>query len=205
MERFLDRRAAGRELAGQLEHHDDPLVVGIIPGGVPVADEIAVMNGWELAGVPVRPLGSPESPNLILGAVAADETVVLDQDLCDRLGVTEADLSDQVSRAMAQIRSSLAAVGVDEPVVKDREVIVVGDSATTGITFRTVLGYLKRRSASRICAAIPVAPPATVDLIAAETDEVVCLEQPLRMKSVGEWYQLFAPVDERDVRHILNR
>ncbi len=205
MQRFLDRRSAGRELAAQLEHHDDPLVIGIIPGGVPVADEIAVLNGWDLAGVPVRTIGSPESPNLILGAVAPDEVVVLDRDLSSRLGITGQDVADQVSRAMALIRSTLAAVGVDEPEVQDREIVVVGDSATTGTTFRTVLGYVMRRGAARTCAAIPVAPPATVDLIAGAADEVVCLEQPLRMKSVGEWYQLFGPVDELDVRAILNR
>ena len=50
---------------------------------------------------------------------------------------------------------------------------------------------------------MPVGLPATVDLIAAEVDEIVCPLQPLRFRSVGEWYDEFPRVGDAEVAALL--
>lgn len=46
-------------------------------------------------------------------------------------------------------------------------------------------------------------PVETVDALAREVDEVVCLASPPGFTSVGQWYQDFAPVTDGEVRALL--
>jgi Predicted phosphoribosyltransferases len=59
--RFLDRRDAGRQLAGRLREIglDDPLVLALPRGGVPVAYEIAAAFGVALEVFVARKIGAP--------------------------------------------------------------------------------------------------------------------------------------------------
>jgi predicted phosphoribosyltransferase len=202
---YADRRAAGRELAGHLGHHRDPLVVGIPPGGVVVADEVATMIGGTLGVIPVLRLGAPESPNLVVGAIGFGGEVVLDRDLVARLGIEFSDLEDQVTRARAWIGAEADALGAGPTAVTGRDVIVVDEGAASGLRLRAVLDVVRRRQPARLACAVGVAPPATVDLLADEVDEVVCPRQPLRLGSIEDWFRRFPPVDRDGVRLLLER
>ena len=69
--RFTDRRDAGHQLAALLERFadDDPVVVGLPRGGVPVAAEVARHLGAPLDVLLVRKLGVPYQPELAMGAI----------------------------------------------------------------------------------------------------------------------------------------
>ena len=58
---FADRRAAGRELAVRLRGlaEQDPVVLGLARGGVPVAYEVAQALGAPLDVLVVRKIGAP--------------------------------------------------------------------------------------------------------------------------------------------------
>ena len=77
--------------------------------------------------------------------------------------------------------------------------MVVDDGVAGGMTLRAALGSVRRRRPAAPGCAVPVGLPATVDLIAAEVDEVVCPLQPLRFRSVGEWYEDFPAVGDEEV------
>jgi predicted phosphoribosyltransferase len=205
VEPYPDRRAAGRELAAHLGHHRDAVVVGITVGGLVVADELAAAIGGRLALAPVRRLGAPESPSLVVGAVSVDGELLVDGDLMRRLGLRSEDLTDQAVRARVAIRAELDALGAEPPELADRDVIVVPEGATAGIALRAALAYVRRGGARRATAAIPVAPPATVDLIASEADEVVCPRQPLRLGAIEDWYRTHPTVERETARRILGR
>ncbi len=170
-----------------------------------VADEVVTMIGGSLAVLPVRRVGAPESPNLVIGAVTPDGEVTLDHELASRLAIAPGDLDEQVSRAKAMLRSTLSVLGTGEPQVAGHDVIVVSDGAMTGIVLRAAIASLRRAGAARIACAVPVAPPATVDLLADEADEVVCPRQPLRMRTIGDWFELYGAVDDTEVRRLLGR
>ena len=79
---FRDRTDAGVRLAHDLERFrdDDPVVVALPRGGVPVAFEIARALGAPLDVVVVRKLGLPSQPELAMGAVGeGGATVVNDR------------------------------------------------------------------------------------------------------------------------------
>lgn len=71
MNRFKDRRQAGKLLAVKLDHlrAADPLVLALPRGGVPVAFEVAQALGAELDLLFVRKLGAPGYEELGIGAV----------------------------------------------------------------------------------------------------------------------------------------
>src|SRR3954449_11078346 len=71
---FADRIAAGVRLGEALEAYrgQEPLVLAIPRGGVPVAAGVARHLAAELDVVITRKLGVPEEPELAMGALTAD-------------------------------------------------------------------------------------------------------------------------------------
>jgi len=81
---FEDRRQAGRHLAAVLRRfrHDDPLILALPRGGVPVAHEIAQALGAPLDVILVRKIGAPGHAEYGIGAVVdgPDPQIVLNED-----------------------------------------------------------------------------------------------------------------------------
>lgn len=177
-------------------------MLGVPRGGVVVAAEVAVALEGELSVVVARKIGAPLSPELAIGAVAADGGRVVDELLASRLGVTESDLDVLAERAAARVRRTLAVLG-EHPEVSGRRVVVVDDGVATGATLRAALGYVRRLGPEWLVCAVPVGPPSTVDLIAAEVDEVVCPLQPEHFRAVGEWYRDFTQTSDEEVGALL--
>ena len=90
-------------------------------------------------------------------------------------------------------------VGITRP----RSTYPVAESEDLAV--RAALAYLRRRGAARLTCAVPVAPPSTVDVLAGDADEVVCPLQPLRMRSIDEWYEVLPRVGDDEVRRLLRR
>ena len=75
---FRDRRDAGRRLAPLLASlaGEQPIVVALPRGGVPVAIEVARALGAPLDLLMVRKLGAPENPEYAVGATPARRPTV---------------------------------------------------------------------------------------------------------------------------------
>src|SRR5688572_27673103 len=87
--RLRDRRHAGRLLARELRglRTEDPLVLAIPRGGVPVAIEVAAELGAPLDVLCTRKLRHPFQPQMAIGAVAEGEILDIDEDTCGWLGI----------------------------------------------------------------------------------------------------------------------
>ena len=79
------------------------------------------------------------------------------------------------------------------------------DGVATGATLRASLGYVRRLKPERLVCAVPVGPPGTIDVLAAEADEVICPLQPDRFRAVGEWYDDFGQTSDDEVVALLGR
>jgi putative phosphoribosyl transferase len=206
MDGYRDRSEAGRALAEHLWHHlgSSPLVLGIPRGGVVVAHALAVALGGALGVLPVRRLGSPSSPELVVGAMAPDGLPFVDGELVRRLGITEEEMAAEAEARLAELRRIEEVYGpAGRPGVTGRTVIVVDEGVATGLTMRAVLGFVRRRGPAFLACAVPVGPPSVMDLIASEVDEVVCPLQPIGFRSAADWYQDLASVSEADVTRLL--
>ena len=88
--RFADRHSAGRELAERLSSlaTEEPIVLGLARGGVPVAYEVAQALRAPLDVLVVRKIGAPGNPEYGIGAIAEGDIRVLDQEAVRQLLVS---------------------------------------------------------------------------------------------------------------------
>lgn len=205
--RFRDRAAAGRVLADALTQlrGENPIVLGLPRGGVPVAAEIAAVLGAPLDIVLVRKIGAPSRPELAAGAVGEDGVTVRNDAVLAELGLTWADLSGQVERERAEIERRATALRPrgPRPELRDRTVVLVDDGIATGATVVAALRVLRRLGARRIVLAVPVAPADSLPRLREISDDVVCGLAPHRFIAVGQWYDDFAQVPDKQVRALL--
>jgi predicted phosphoribosyltransferase len=205
VKRYRNRIEAGLILAELLSHHagERPIVLGVPRGGLPVARPIAEALGGELGVVVAGKVGAPGNPEFAIGAVAPDGVTLIDEITVKRLGISAAQLTAAVEKAMAKLRQREEAFGATDLEVEGRTVIVVDDGVATGATLQAALRYLRRLRPSVLVCAIPVGPPSTIARLGAEVDEIVCPRQPERFMAVGEWYEEFAQVTDDEVEAIL--
>jgi putative phosphoribosyl transferase len=201
---FDDRRDAGRRLAaGGLTSfaEESPFVFGLARGGVPVAAEVAAALGAPLDVLVVRKLGAPRQPELAVGAIAEDGTVVVDVDMARRAGMTQARLERTVDRETQEVRRRVERYRAGRPRLdaRDRTVIVVDDGLATGLTDLAAVRFLRGCGAHRVVVAVPVGSQQAAALLRQEADEVVCLWIPEELQSVGQWYRDFSPTSDEEV------
>lgn len=206
--RFTDRREAGRELARALRAHagESPIVIGLPRGGVPVAYEVALSLEAPLDVWVVRKVGVPWQPELGAGAVAEGGVLYLSRDVMASVGVSEADLAAVIERERGEVERRVRRFrsGRPRPQLRDRTVIVVDDGIATGGTVRAALRAIQAESPRKVVLAVPVAAPATLEEMATEVDQVVCLLAPPTLQSIGAWYADFSQVDEDQVLRLLD-
>jgi putative phosphoribosyl transferase len=204
--RYRDRVDAGRRLAARLGRlrEEDPVVVGLPRGGVPVAAEIADALGAPLDIVLVRKVGAPHRPELAVGAVGEDGVTVRNEAVLAELGLVWSDLDDVVAHERAEIdRRATSLRPGPRPSLEDRTVLLVDDGIATGATVVAATRVIRRLGARRIVLVVPVAPADTVARLRDVADEVVCGLTPRRFLAVGQWYDDFRQVPDDQVRELL--
>src|SRR6266700_4349153 len=197
---FADRDDAGRRLAARLGHLRGELVVvlGLPRGGVPVAFQVAQALGAPLDVIVVRKLGVPLQPELGMGAVGEDGVRVINPTVALAAGVSEDDLAAAQVREQAAVEARAARYRARRPrePLDGRVAVVVDDGIATGSTARAACQIARAQGAARVVLAVPVAPPSACTALAADADEVICLETPGHFLAIGEWYQDFSQTSD---------
>jgi putative phosphoribosyl transferase len=205
--RFQDRHDAGRRLAALLEPYRDAqaVVVGIPRGGVPVAAEVARSLAAPLDVAIVRKIGAPESPEYAIGALAEGGVHVLSKEAMLSLGLSETKLRALIARTDRDLGEQVQRYrGNHGPVeLTGRAAILVDDGLATGSTALAALCSLRKRGATRVIVAVPVAAPASVRALRHYADDVVCVEMPHDLWAVGYWYEDFNPTTDEEVTALL--
>ena len=206
---FHDRRDAGRQLAAELNRTAGrhPVVVGLPRGGVVVAAEIAERLHAPLDLVVVRKLGVPWQPELAFGAIAEGGICFLNDALIDEAGIGEGAIQDVITRERAELERRVAIYRGDRrpATVSHREVIVVDDGLATGYTAHAAIECLRRRGASRVILAVPVAPDHGVPTMGHVADVFVALERPSWLVAIGAHYEDFRQTPDDEVLQLLRR
>ena len=204
---FHDRRDAGKRLAARLEHlrGDDPIVLGLPRGGVPVAAEVARALGAPLDVILVRKLGLPYQPELAMGAIGEGGVRVLNEDVIRLCNVHPHEIDRVEAHERAELERRARVLRGDRPPLRleDRTVIIIDDGIATGSTARAALLVARAHHASRVILAVPVAAPDTVRALAGDADEIISLETPRAFAAVGQWYDDFSATSEDEVRALL--
>ena len=206
---FADRIEAGQRLATRLGYlrDEEPVVLGLPRGGVPVAAEVANALGAPLDVIVVRKLGVPYQPELGMGAVGEDGIRVINEEVVRIAGITPNGLArvERRERAEVEARARRFRAGRPRVALAGRTAILVDDGIATGSTMRAACQVARAAGARRVVVAVPVAPAEVVPSFEDDADEVVCLETPSPFYAVGQWYADFTQVSDAVVTRLLQR
>ncbi|MDB4939509.1 MAG: putative phosphoribosyltransferase [Labilithrix sp.] len=208
--RFVDRRDAGRRLAGLLAEYagrKDVVVLALPRGGVPVGYEVAKRLGVPLDVFLVRKLGFPDHSELAMGAIASGGVCVLNEDLVRQAGITQREVASVAAREAQEIARREREYRGLRPALDPRglTVILVDDGLATGATMRAAAAAIRAKQPARIVVAVPVAAVESCEEMKAVADEVVCAFTPAPFHAVGLWYDDFTQVTDEDVADLLAR
>ncbi len=204
---FSDRKDAGKQLASALTDFSfkEGMVLAIPRGGVVVGYEIASVLNFKLDVIVPRKIGAPGNPELAIGAVTEDGTMILDDSLITYLGVSNDYIYQESERQKQEIRrrQNFYRQGVSEPEIKDKNVIVVDDGIATGYTMKAALASVRNRGAATLTVAIPVGPPSTIKELKHQADNIVCLYTPEYFQAIGQFYSDFSQTTDEEVIELL--
>jgi len=208
---FKDRSDAGRKLAAALAGYKDqqPVILALPRGGVPVAAEVAAALNAPLDLILVRKIGVPFQPELAMGAVVDGGTpiIVRNEDVIQLAAIDESDFKAVCDSELSEIdRRRQRYLGNRERAgVAGCTAIVIDDGIATGATTRAALRATRIRNPKLLVLAVPVAPTESLAELRHEADEVVCLEDYEVFRAIGFYYRDFRQVSDEEVIRILGR
>ena len=205
---FADRAEAGRLLAAELttlKFPENPIVLALPRGGLPVGLEVAKTLRAPLDVVIVRKLGVPWQPELAMGAIASGSVQTLDHDLIRALGVSREEIDAIIAKERSEVerREKLYRKGRPALDLRGRTVLLVDDGLATGSTMLVAARYVRSLKPGRTLIAVPVASVQACQRLREEADDCICLAIPGSFGAVGEWYVDFRQVNDSEVQRIL--
>jgi predicted phosphoribosyltransferase len=208
---FKNRSEAGKKLAAALEAYksQEPVILALPRGGVPVAAEVAAALNAPLDLILVRKIGVPFHDELAMGAVVdgGAPIIVRNEDIMRLAGIDESDFKAVCDSELAEIeRRRRRYLGHRDRVdVKGRVTIVIDDGVATGATTRAALRAIRMRGPKKLILAVPVAPTDTLTAMREEVDEIVCLEVYEDFGALGYYYSDFRQISDDEVIEMLRR
>lgn len=170
-----------------------------------MAAAVADAIGGTLDVLVVRKLGTPMNPELAMGAIASGGGLVLDDEIIASLRIGRSDVAAVVEHERAELeRREIAYRGGRPPLdVEGRDVILVDDGIATGSTMLVAVRAVRELAPASITVAVPVAPPSSVDRLAAVADHVEVVSTPEPFFAVGTWYSDFTQTTDEEVQRLL--
>jgi predicted phosphoribosyltransferase len=205
---FDDRHHAGQALARAVQARgpfEDPVVLGLARGGIPVAYEVARALRAPLDVFVVRKLGVPGREELAMGAIATGDVRVINVEIVDALGLS-AEMLDEVAarelKTLDEREQSYRGTNARLPLAH-KTAIVVDDGLATGASMKAAVVALRQRAPLRLVVAVPVAARETCAELEHLVDEMVCATTPVPFAAVGCWYRDFSETTDAEVQSLL--
>lgn len=208
IERFLDRRDAGKQLARKLilyAGRPDVIVLALPRGGVPVAYEVALWLHAPLDVLIVRKLGLPGQEELAIGAIASGGIRILNEDIVEALQVPQAVIDLVTERELAELQRREQQYRGNHPnlEVRDHTVILIDDGLATGASMLAAVRAVRTRHPGQILVAVPAVSIQAIELIQPEVDKVFYVMSPEPFEGVGRWYKDFSQTTDQEVQLLL--
>lgn len=181
------------------------IVLAIPRGGVVVGFEVAHALNISLDLIIPRKIRAPDNPELAIGALTEDGTIILDDELVKYLQVSEEYIREESERQRLEIERRLKLYRRDAPYpsLKNREVVIVDDGIATGSTMKAAVASVRMRGAKTILVAVPVGPFSSIEELKREADNVICLYTPEPFYAIGQFYKDFTQTSDEEVRRLL--
>lgn len=220
--RFYDRREAGKYLAEKVkayiknnfnsETERESFIVMAIPrGGVIIGDIIASELETDMDIIISKKIGAENNPELAIGAVMADGSYIINEDLVNRINISDEYIHKQIEIQKKEIERRLLEFKGKKDYsneLKDKIIILVDDGIATGATILAAAKWIKEKQHSkRLIVAVPVAPAESniLDKLHQISDKAIVILTPYDFAAVGQFYEHFDQVSDNEVKEIMNK
>jgi len=225
--KFHDRKEAGLLLAervkvynrntfGSEEAKKESFIVMAIPrGGVILGDIIASELNIGMDIIICKKIGAQNNPELAIGAVMADGSYIINDEIVNRINTSPEYISKQVEiqkkeieRRLIEFRGNKEYNNNNNNKLKDKVVILVDDGIATGATMLAAVKWLKEKHyCKRLIVAVPVAPleSSILEKLNQIADKVIVIFTPYDFAAVGQFYEHFDQVSDKEVKEIMNK
>lgn len=204
---FQNRTQAGQLLAKKLRQYKNKevIVLGIPRGGVVTGRKLAEFLGCPLDVIITKKIGAPGNPELAIGAVGAIGEPVINEELAARIGADEKYIQKQIVKIKEEIARREKEFRGEKPKLnlKNKIVILTDDGVATGATMEAAVEIVRQQNPKKIVVAIPVIARDSLVKIEAKADQVIYLDAPLMFFAVGQFYQEFSQVSDKEVKELL--
>lgn len=204
---FQDRRDAGVQLAERVADLvlDQPIVLALPRGGVPVASEVADRIGAPLDIWVARKVGAPGREEYGIGAIAEGGGAVFVERAIEAFGIDDDQLDELVAAQQRELdrRVQHYRHDAEPPDVSGCDVVLVDDGLATGVTARAAIAGIRNSSPATLTLAVPVAAPSSAESLAGSVD-VIAIATPSGFGSVGEWFVDFSQTTDAEVVRLLD-
>ena len=205
---FKNREHAAEILGDALQKElllQDATVVAIPRGGVVVGKRIAEMLSLPFHLLLTKKIGAPGNPELAVGAMTEGGSVYLEKKLIEELGVSPEYLEKEKERLLRKLQERRKAYRLPLFDPLGKICILVDDGAATGSTIFAALAELKERGAKKSIVALPVAPLETVEKLRKVADEVYVLTTPSHFQAVGQFFEQWDEVTDKEVVQLISK
>ncbi len=208
---FETREEAGRRLAEEVARSyrgAEAVVLAVPRGGVPVGLPIALALDAPLDVIVVRKIPIPYEPEAGLGAVTADGTIVLNEELVPMLGLAPEEIQRAARAVQQEIarRSGVYRGRRPPPEVAGKLVVLTDDGLASGLTMIAAIRSLRGAHPQRVLVAVPAAPRSSLRRVEPEADDIICLvEQVHAPFAVASFYRFFPDLSDEEVLRDLRR
>lgn len=205
---FTNREEAGKLLANELMNYkdnNDVVILAIPRGGVPIGYELTKKLNVPLDVVLSKKIGHPFNKEYAIGAVTS-KSIILSDAASEVSKLYIDDETQQIRDLLKQRHESYH--GDNEPVeLNNKIVILVDDGVATGNTLISCVQLIALENPSKIIVALPVAPPSALKRIKemSEVNEAICLSTPMNFQAVGQFYEEFSQVNDKEVIVLLKK
>jgi putative phosphoribosyl transferase len=226
--KFHDRKEAGLLLAERLKVYNrntfgseeetkkESFIVMAIPrGGVILGDIIASELNIGMDIIICKKIGAQNNPELAIGAVMADGSYIINDEIVNRINTSPEYISKQVEiqkkeieRRLIEFRGNKEYNNNNNNKLKDKVVILVDDGIATGATMLAAVKWLKEKHyCKRLIVAVPVAPleSSILEKLNQIADKVIVIFTPYDFAAVGQFYEHFDQVSDKEVKEIMNK
>jgi putative phosphoribosyl transferase len=202
--RYADRHEAGLVMAVKLAPYRSAhaIVLAIPNGGVAVGLPIAREFECPLHLIVVRKLKIPDRPEAGFGAVASDGSVILNEPLVRRLGLSSEVIGKQRQRALETIRARLALYGgkAEFPSLKNWTILLVDDGLASGFTMEAAVQVVKKHEPKMVVVAAPTSSMSAYRRLSSLVDIVVCPDvNRLPIFRVADAYKDWRDLEDEEV------
>ncbi len=204
---FRDRNDAAERLATRLQKYrarPDALILAIPRGGISIGAVLARKLRLPLDIALAKKIGHPKNSERAIGAVSLKSDYADLGRLADE-GVSSEYLEDEIARIREELkhRYELYRGAAKAANLADKTVILVDDGVATGATLLAAAALVKRENPARLIVAVPVATRKAATLLSAQVDEVICLESPEKIETIGRCYRVFGRLSDEEAARLL--